>query len=62
MHGKKDLTVALFQSEVTRMGKQRTKLEMFRSLFSVRSTWGHLELFHNALGWLEKQHPPAGAW
>lgn len=32
--------VALFQSEVTRMGQHLTKLEMLRSLFSVRGTWG----------------------
>ena len=37
------LTVAMGQSEATRMGKHLTKLEMFRSLSTVRST--HLELF-----------------
>lgn len=57
------LTVAMFQSEITRKGKHLAKLEMLRSLFSVRSTWDHLELLsHSALGCLEKEYLPAGAW
>lgn len=37
------LTVARGQSEVTRMGKRLTQLEMFRSLSSVRGSMGFLE-------------------
>lgn len=56
------LTVAMFQSEVTGMGKHLTKPKMLRSLFSVRSTWDHLELFSSTLGSLKKHHLSAGAW
>lgn len=57
------LTVAMIQSEVTRTGKHLTKLEMFRSLFSVRSAWDQLELlFTVPWGSHDKEHLKAEVW